>query len=243
MKSDPSKKIIIIGATSGIGKALAELYVQKGNYVGITGRRFNLLQSLRQQYPEQILTECFDVRGDQNIHHLNSLIEQLGGLDLLIYNAGYGEVSKTLNWEIEKATYETNVRGFIEIINYSFNYFVQQGNGHIAATSSIAAIRGNSWAPAYSASKSFMSNYMEGLYMKAKRMRLPIYVTDIQPGFVKTKLAKGNPQFWIAQTDKAVMQIAKAIEKKKWRVYITKRWWLIAQVMKLAPGWLYHKFG
>jgi len=238
-----NKKVIIIGATSGIGKALAELYIKSGHTVGVTGRRKELLSELQQQDPTKIFTECFDVQGNDNITHLMSLIQQTGGMDLLVYNAGYGDTSATLDWQIDKTTYETNVKGFIEIVHYAFNYFVQQGFGQIAATSSVAANRGNSVAPAYSASKAFMSTYMEGLYIKAKKMKVNIAVTDIQPGFVATKMAKADKQFWIVPLDKAARQIMQGIEKKKWRVYISRRWWLIAQIMKWAPAWLYHKVG
>lgn len=247
MTFSSGKKIIIIGATSGIGEELAKRYIQNGCILGITGRRKDLLDEVQKHHPDQIRTECFNVRKDDNIMHIQSLIHKLGGLDLLIYNSGFGDPSLSLDWEVDKATYETNVKGFIEIVHYAFNYFVQQGQGHIAATSSIASIRGNSWAPAYSASKAFMSVYMEGLYMKAKKLAKAnkgpqkIFITDIQPGFVNTKLAKGNGQFWVAPVEKVADQIHQAIEKKKWRVYVTRRWWLIAQLMKWAPGWLYHR--
>lgn len=247
--SSSNKKLIIVGATSGIGKELAIRYVQNGSMVGITGRRKELLDEIQKEYPDQIITECFDVRGNNNIMHIQSLISKLGGLDLLIYNSGYGNPTQTLEWEFDKITYETNVKGFIEIVHFAFNYFVQQGHGHIAATSSLASIRGNSWAPAYSASKAFMSVYMEGLHMKAKKLArktksaVNVSITDVQPGFVNTKQEKGYGQFWVAPVEKAGKQIVKAIEKKKWRVYITRRWWLIAQLMKWAPGWLYHRVG
>jgi short-subunit dehydrogenase len=249
MMFSSNKKLIIVGASSGIGKALAKLYLENGWLVGITGRRNELLNEIAKEQPSQIMTECFDVRGDNNILHIQSLIEKLGGLDLLIYNSGFGDPSPNLEWELDKKTYETNVKGFIEIVHYAFNYFVQQGYGHVAATSSLASIRGNSWAPAYSASKAFMSVYMEGLHMKARKWarknKSPqtIFITDIQPGFVNTKQAKGNGQFWVAPVEKVGRQIFHAIEKKKWRVYITRRWWLIAQLMKWAPGWLYHRVG
>lgn len=238
-----NKKVIIIGATSGLGKALAEIYVQAGCMVGITGRRNELLQTLQQQYPSQIVTACFDVRENDAVSQLTALIHKMGGVDLFIYNAGYGDPSHDLDWEIDKVTYETNVKGFIELVNYAFNYFVQQGKGQIAATSSIAANRGNSQAPAYSASKAFMSVYMEGLHIKAAKMKTAITVTDIQPGFLATKMAKADKQFWVAPVQKAAHQIVQGIEKKKWRIYVTRRWWLIAQVMKWAPAWLYHRIG
>jgi short-subunit dehydrogenase len=242
-KQKSNKKVIIIGASSGIGKELARIYIERGDTIGITGRRKNLLEEIQSRAPQQIHIACFDVRANENISKLKLLIDQLSGLDLLIYNAGFGDISKTLDWELDRTTYETNVKGFIEIINFTFNYFVNQGHGQIAATSSIASIRGNSWAPAYSASKAFESVYMEGLHMKSKKMKANVAITDIQPGFVNTKMAKGNGQFWVAPVEKAARQIVVAIDKKKWRAYITKRWWLIAQLMKWVPGWIYHKIG
>ena len=243
MTSSSNKRIIIVGATSGIGKEVAKIYLEEGNVLGLTGRRLNLLEEMQIAYPGKVHIAKFDVRGEENISSIQSLITAMGGLDLLIYNSGYGDVSKTLDWELDKATYETNVKGFVEIINFAFNYFAKQGHGQVATTSSIASIRGNSWAPAYSASKAFQSNYMEGLHMKAKKMKANVFVTDIQPGFVNTKMAKGNGQFWVAAPTKAAKQIVQAIDKKKWRAYVTKRWWLIAQLMKWAPGWLYHRIG
>lgn len=244
MKTAP-KKVIIIGATSGIGKEMALQYVEMGHTVGITGRREILLHEIKQKYPAQIFTECFDVRSENNIEHLNALISKMDGVDIFIYNAGYGEPSKTLNPEIEKNTYEINVKGFVDLTAFMFNYFIRQGHGQIAATSSIAANtnKGLSLAPAYSASKAFMSNYMEALYIKAHNLKAKIYITDIQPGFIKTKQNKGNKQFWVSSPQKAAHQIIQAIETKKWRVYITKRWWLVAKLMKYAPSWLYHRYG
>ena len=241
MTSSSVKKIIIVGASSGIGKELALLYAIKGNRVGITGRRDEFLLALKQTYPANIETACFDVMGNDNIAHIKSLMEKLGGLDLLIYNSGYGEVSKQLDISIEERTTRTNVNGFLEIVAFAFNYFVMQGYGQITGTSSIASMAGHGHAPAYSASKSFMSTYLEGLYLKAKHLKLPIAISDIQPGFVKTQMAKGKGRFWEAQPAKAASQIYTAIEAKRFRVYITKRWWWIAQLIKIIPGWLYRK--
>ena len=236
------KKIIIIGATSGIGRELARIYANRGNLVGATGRRQELLYSLQLEYPNHVVTECFDVTAPGNISHLDSLIEKMEGLDLLIYNAGYGEISQEVDWKIDKTTVNTNVSGFIEIIDYAYNYFRKQGYGQLATTSSIASARGNSHAPAYSASKAFQSVYFEGLHMKLKKKNSPIFVTDIQPGFVNTKMAQGKT-FWVSSSAKAAEQIVDAIEKKKWRVYITHRWWVVAKVLKWMPDFVYHKFG
>lgn len=235
------QRIIIVGASSGIGYEIACRYVVNGNKVGVTGRRENLLQKLKEKYQQQIFVSCFDVMGNGNHQKLKSLIDELGGLDLLIYNSGYGEPSKELNWEIENVTTKTNVNGFVEIVTYAFNYFVHQGYGQIAITSSVAAVRGNSLAPAYSASKAFMSNYAEGLNIKAKRLKKKIVITDIRPGFINTKMAKGNGQFWVIPKEKAAEKIIGAIAKKKRVAYITRRWWLVAQMMKFLPYGVYRR--
>ncbi len=237
-------KVIIIGATSGIGRHLAEIYAQQGWLVGVTGRREALLQTLQAAYPHHIYTQVMDVTQDTALENLQQLILQMGGMDLLIYNSGFGDVTLQLDWDTDNQTTLTNVNGFLRLVNYAFNFFIVNAQpGHIAATSSIASIRGNSFAPAYSASKAYMSTYMEGLYMRAKKQHLPIAITDIQPGFVATKMAKGNKQFWVAPPIKAARQIFTALQKRRFRVYITRRWWLIAQLMKWVPGWVYHRVG
>jgi short-subunit dehydrogenase len=236
-------KVIIIGATSGIGEELAKIYAKQGCKVGISGRRQELLDSLQQQFPDNIITECFDVTGNENTKHVDNLIQKLGGLDLLIYNSGYAQLFSSLRWEIEKQTTLVNVNGFVEIVNFGLNYFLKQRKGQIAVTSSIASIRGNSLTPAYNASKAYVSSYMEGLSIKMYKQKLPIYLTDIQPGFVDTDMAQGNGIFWVAPVDKAARQIYQAIKHKRRRVYITKRWWFIAQILKVLPYSIYKNIG
>jgi short-subunit dehydrogenase len=235
------KKLIIVGASSGIGQEIALIYLSMGWKVGVTGRRKSLLEELKERYPTQVIASCFDVMGNENQGKIRQLIADLGGLDLLIYNSGYGDPSRDLNWEIEDTTTRTNVNGFVEIVSFAFNYFAGQGYGQIALTSSVAALRGNSWAPAYSASKAFMSTYAEGLNIKAAKLQKDIVVTDIRPGFVDTKMAKGNGRFWIAPVGKAAAQIVRAIERKKRVAYVTRRWWFIAQILKLLPFALYRR--
>lgn len=237
------QKILIIGATSGIGREMAEQYLAEGCLVGITGRRQHLLDEVKANYGNQVYTTCFSVTDPKCLDFLLQLVSDMGGMDLLIYNAGYGEVSKDLDAGIEWNTVSTNVTGFVKLVSYAFQYFIQKGSGQIAVISSIAALRGNSWAPAYSASKAFISNYAEGLNIKAKKLLKDIVVTDVKPGFIDTKMAKGNKRFWVMPPAKAAAQIRAAIKKKKRKVYITRRWWLVAQIMKVLPYSLYKRLG
>lgn len=243
MNPEQNRNVIIVGATSGIGRELALLYLQNGYHVGITGRRQHLLNEFQQQHPTQVITSCFDVTGNDNIVQLKELVQQLGGMDIFIYNAGYGNVSELPDAAIDNTTIKTNVTGFAETTAWAFNWFCKQGAGQIAATSSVAANRGSSRAPAYSASKAFMSNYLEGLHLKNKRLKKNITITDIQPGFVRTKMAKGYGQFWVSAPEKAARQIFSAIKRKKRRAYITKRWRLIAWLMRNMPYFIYRNIG
>jgi short-subunit dehydrogenase len=238
-----TKKIIIVGGTSGMGKRIAELYAGKNYKIGIIGRRKELLEKFQRQFPEQIETACFDVTGTQNIEQLELLVEKLGGLDILIISAGGGDVSEELSWETDKWIVNTNVNGFVQIANWAFNFFVKQNHGQLATISSIAAIRGNSLAPAYSAAKAFQSVYFDGLSMKAKKMGKNVFITCIEPGFVASKETNNKKLFWIVPVDKAARQIISAIEKKKKKAYISKRWWLIAKFLKWAPDWVIYKIG
>lgn len=238
-----SKKVIIIGASSGIGKRLAEFYAERNYSVGITGRRKELLEQISNQYSQQIQYECFDITKSDSITHLDALIKKLGGLDLLIISAGTGEPSEQLHWSIDKTTTETNVSGFVQIANHAFNYFARQGHGQLVTISSVAANRGGHHAPAYNASKAFQSSYFEGLSIKALKLKTDITVTCIEPGFVDTKMAKGDGIFWLVSVDKAALQIISAIDKKKRKVYISKRWGLIAWLMRNMPYWIYRRIG
>lgn len=236
------RKAIIVGATSGIGKGLAEILVQNGYKVGISGRRINLLDELKSKNPDLYVTRNFDVTDTNNIFkNLEELTEELGGLDLLIISSGTGDLNETLDFHTEKQTIETNVSGFTAVAGWTFNYFKNQNSGHLVAITSIGGLRGNRQAPAYNATKAYQINYLEGLRQKAKKANLGIFITDIRPGLVDTEMAKGDGLFWIASVEKATSQIYKAVLKKKKVAYITKRWLLIAILLKLLPGPVYER--
>jgi short-subunit dehydrogenase len=95
---------------------------------------------------------------------------------LLIISSGIGDVNQNLNYEIEKQAIDLNVVGFTAICDWSFKYFEGQKQGYLAVITFIAGLRGSSLAPAYSATKSFQIKYLEGLRLKAKGMKLPIYI-------------------------------------------------------------------
>lgn len=236
------KKAIIVGATSGIGRELAKLLSNNNYIVGITGRRTNLLEEIKSENPTSYFIKTLDITDtEQTEQRLIELIKEIGGLDLLILSSGIGDLNHNLDFEIEKRTIETNVLGFTLITNWAFNYFEEQKFGHLVAISSVGGLRGSRQAPAYNATKSFQMNYLEGLRQKAKKLNTNISVTDIRPGFVDTDMAKGEGLFWVSKVDKAAQQIFDAINRKKRVTYVTKRWRIIASILKNLPRPIYDK--
>jgi short-subunit dehydrogenase len=242
IKLTNQKKAIIIGATSGIGRELAISLISKNYLVGITGRRTENLNEILKKYPESTFISTFDITETQTIiPSLKSLVEKLGGLDLLILSSGYGDINENLDVKIEINTVETNVTGFTAVAIWAYKYFQNQGFGHYAAITSIAGLRGGRSAPSYNASKAYQINYLEALRQKANKENKQIYITDVRPGFLDTAMAKGDQKFWVTSTLKASKQILKAIAQKKTVVYVSKRWALIALILKIIPNWLYKK--
>ena len=236
------KKAIVVGATSGIGRELAITLINRNYLVGITGRRSENLNEIFRQYPQSTFTSTFDITETQMIDpSLDGLVEELGGLDLLILSSGYGDINENLDVKIEIDTIETNVTGFTTVAIQAYKYFQNQGYGHFAAITSIAGLRGGRSAPSYNASKAYQINYLEALRQKANKEGKQIHITDIRPGFVDTAMAKGDQKFWVASTSKASKQIIHAIEQKKTVVYVSKRWALIAFLLKIIPRSIYKK--
>jgi len=236
------KKAIIIGASSGIGRALAVQLSHQGYAVGVTGRREELLVDLARSVPGPLYYEAFDVTDEYALRRgFVALVEKLGGLDLLVVSAGIGHINADLHWEEERQTIAVNVEGFAAAANLGMRHFLTQGSGHLVAVSSLAALRGGGAAPAYNASKAFVSSYMEGLRQNVARKGLPITTTDVKPGFVDTAMAKGAGLFWVTSADKAAVQILRAIRSRKSHVYVTRRWRLVGWIMKLLPDVIYDR--
>ena len=234
--------IIIIGATSGIGKALFEKYATDGNRIGIVGRRTHLLDELQQQHPECTITATADITKQDEVERaIHDFTKELGHVDLAIVCSGTGEINPTLDYALERPTLDTNVMGWTYVIDTLFHLFEQQAHGHLVAITSTGGLRGEPMAPAYSATKAYQINYMEALRKKAFKASGKVIVTDIRPGLVNTAMAKGEGLFWVMPVEKVASQICAAIRKRKSKAYVTKRWHVLAIINKNLPFTLYKR--
>ena len=250
--------IIIIGATSGIGRALFEKYATNGNRIGIVGRRTHLLDELYQEHPDTAITATADItKQDEIARAIDILYSELKHIDLAIVCSGTGDINASLDYAVERPTIDTNVMGWTFVVDTLYNIFEQQGHGHLVSITSAGGLRGEPMAPAYSASKAYQINYMEALRKKAFKsgghikvtdIRKKAFksgghikVTDIRPGLVDTAMAKGEGLFWVMPVEKVASQIIAAIRKEKSKVYITKRWHVLAIINKSLPFMFYKR--
>jgi short-subunit dehydrogenase len=215
--------------------------VQNKYRVGITGRREAHLLELQKEQPEQIQIAAFDTTEPNAIEQLEALEKRLGGIDLFIISAGIGHLNLDYDYSLENETNQLNVFAFTRLVNWSMRYFEKQGWGHLVNISSVASRRGGRQAPAYSASKAYQSIYLEGMAQKVAYDKLPIYTTDVRPGFVKTAMAKADKMFWVSSKEKAARQIFQSIQRKKRIVYISRRWVIIAWILERIPWFIYKR--
>jgi short-subunit dehydrogenase len=228
------KGAVIIGGSSGIGRALALKLSRDGYRVGVVARRTELLEQLASELSGECITKVLDVsQPDRAMPVLRGLIDQLGDVELFVICAGTGSENPTFEWEPERDTIIVNVLGFAGMVNVAVAHLQERGSGHLVGISSLAALRGFGGAPAYAASKAFVSNYLQGIRYRFRKLKLPIVVTDVQPGFIDTRLAGGR--FWMATPETAARQIAAAIRAGREHIYVTSRWRLIAWLMRIVP--------
>lgn len=234
--------IIIIGATSGIGKALYEHYASQSHRVAIIGRRTHLLEKLRQDHPSNTMIATADVTNQEEIAQaIKSFQQELGQVDMSIVCSGIGEINQSLDYAIERSTIDTNVTGWTFVVDMLYSIFEEQKHGHLVAITSAGGLRGEPSAPAYSATKAYQINYMEALHKKAFKGGGQVLVTDIRPGLVDTAMAKGEGLFWVMPVEKVANQIVTAIRKRKSKAYVTKRWHVLAVINKILPYCLYKR--
>ena len=231
-----AKKAIVMGATSGIGMEVAKLLAAKGWQVGIAGRRIERLQALISQGGITCYQQI-DVTSPDAPAQLLELIDKLGGMDLYFHSSGIGWQNNTLDIEKELKTVETNGLGFTRMVDTAFNWFAthHQNNSkaRIACITSIAGTKG------LGAAQRFQNHYLECLSQQARMRHLPIAITDIRPGFVKTDLIAGSSYPLQLKPEDVAKHIVSAIENGKEVKVIDWRYDILVFLWRLIPRWLW----
>lgn len=240
--SGPQQSAIIVGASSGIGEALARQLHQAGWRVGLLARRIDRLSAIAAELGSDVSMGFIDIAKEGCAKAFHQMATSMGGVDLVVLSAGCGYLNPDHELAPDRETVAVNVSGFMEIATEAFVYFEQRGRGHLAAITSVAALRGNADGAAYAASKAFQSVYLDGLRDSARQKKLAICVTELQPGFVDTAMMKTRVplspmlrRLVVSDATTAARQMLRAIQRRKKHAYITKRYALIAFFAKLLP--------
>lgn len=232
------KKAIIIGATTGIGEALAQLLIRNNYKVGITGIENEIIKNIEESSSSNLKIKKLDCISGNCSEILAEFIDDLGGLDLLIFSAGIGNLNKDLGFKVENRANKVNVLGFTEIADWCYRFFEKQGYGHFVSISSIAGLWGYWKAPAYHAAKAYQINYLEALRQKAIKSGKSICISDIRPGFVDTKMSKDKKRIWVISREKAANEIYETIKRRRSVCYCSTRWQVAAFIIKYTPSWV-----
>ncbi len=233
------KRIIVVGASSGMGLRVARLFADMDFRVGVAARRIQPLLDLAAQYPNQIETAAIDVTAENADKLFLDLVDRLGGMDILLYSAGCGWNNPQLNPEFDSRTVRTNVDAFTAIISTAYRYFRDSKcPGHIAAITSIAGTKGIGISATYSASKRYQNIFLQSIEQLANQQKVDLRITDIRPGFVDTDLLDTASRHYplLLNPDKVSQRIVKAILKRKRCVVIDNRWAVIVALWRLIPN-------
>jgi short-subunit dehydrogenase len=235
---------IIIGASSGIGLELVRHLAGRGCRLGIAARRKSLLDEQAALLPQVCCVRAMDVsRPDDALPGFQSLLAALAPVDFVYLCAGTGHLNPDLRWELEDETIRVNALGFAALAAAALAFFLKQGRGRLVGITSVAAVRASSAAPAYGATKAFESHYLQALRLRARRSGLPVGVTEIRPGFVATAMMKTDRPFWVLTPAAAARQIVAAAEAGQTLAYVSRRWRLVACLLRLLPDALYARLG
>lgn len=246
------KRIIIFGASSGIGELLAKKYAQQGNRVCACARRMERLQQLKSLYPNEIEVYDVDVASawqqegasaqDTVGYKFSKMVKVMGGVDLVIYCSGVGKQNKMLDMGIECSTINVNVKGFTAVVNATVEYAKSvTHNVQFATIASVASVRGISISASYSATKMYQVRYMESMRQLAAIEKWNMTFTSILPGFIATDFIKDRKYPMTMPLEHAVKCIKKAIDKKKNYKIIDWKWSILVGLWKIIPNSLWYR--
>jgi short-subunit dehydrogenase len=236
---------LIIGASSGIGREIATQLAARGFRLGIAARNAKALAELsRILGPDHCVFEPFDIASTEAAcGGFHRLCATLSDVDYVYLVAGTGFPNPTLDPALEEETVRVNCLGFAALAAEAMRLFRAQGRGHLVAITSVAAVRPSGQAPAYGASKAFASTYLEALRYWILQNKLPVFLTEIRPGFVDTAMLKAEKPFWVVSPQQAAADILKAVDRKKAMAYVPARWKWVALFLRFLPDGLYAKMG
>ncbi len=236
-------RVVITGASGGLGEALARHYLERGAVVGCIARRAELLQQLAAQFPNQVHIYPLDVRDAAALQAAaRDFMTRAGVPDIVIANAGVSVGTLTQHAEdldVFQQVMDINLQGTVRTFQPFVNAMREAGRGRLVGIASVAGFRGLSGSGAYSASKAAVISYLESL--RVEMHGSGVKVVTICPGYIKTPMTDINPypMPFILPADVAARRIARVIERGSSFAVVPWQMALVGRLLKLLPNWLY----
>lgn len=237
-------KVIVVGASSGIGEALAKQLAQEGAEVALVARREGELKRVAATAPERMKTYVHDVARVDDVPGLfERIVTDLGGLDTIVYAAGVMPPVEEDEYTFDKdrSMMVVNVVAAMAWLNLAAARFEAARSGTIIGISSIAGERGRRGNPGYCTSKAALSTYLESLRNRCSRHG--VNVVTIKPGFVDTAMTRGKPGlFWVISAEQAARSALRLARRgRSASGFVPARWALVAFVVRLLPSFIFRR--
>ncbi|MFQ5698750.1 MAG: SDR family NAD(P)-dependent oxidoreductase [Myxococcota bacterium] len=244
MGETTQRRALVVGASSGIGEALALALASSDYHTAVVARRRDRLEAVAARMREQgrggmARAYAHDVRETHVVADLfGRIASDLGGLDAFFWVAGVMERVAPDEYDTarDRVMIETNLMGAIAWLNEAARHFAAARQGRIVGISSMAGERGRRAAPVYGASKAGLNTYLESLRNRLEP--LGVHVLTVKPGFVATAMLEGRHSFWVSTPEAAALQILRASESARHEIFVTRRWRLVSWALRAMPSFL-----
>jgi short-subunit dehydrogenase len=242
------QRAIVVGASSGIGEAIAKRLASDGAQVALVARRQQELERVARSIAESktgsAKVYAHDVtRFDEAAPLFDRIVDELGGIDCVVYAAGVMPKLEESEYAFvkDRQMVEVNLLGAMAWFNPAAAHFEAKRSGTLVGISSIAGERGRRGNPAYCTSKAALSTYLESL--RNRLSRYGVNVVTIKPGFVDTAMTRGAPGlFWLVSPEQAAKQSLALTRRGSGAVgFVPRRWSLVAWVVRSLPSFLFRR--
>jgi short-subunit dehydrogenase len=244
----PTPVAVLVGASSGIGAALARTFAREGYAVVLLARRTEALTTLAHelntaQGADRARVYAHDVVNYGEVSTLfQTILREMGRIDVVIYNAGVMPrvALNEYNFDKDRQMVEVNLMGALAWLNQAAVLFERQGSGHLVGISSIAGERGRVGAPGYGATKAALSTFLESL--RNRLTRKGVHVLTVKPGFVDTEMLKGAARtFWVIPPEQAAADIYRAVRTRRQTIFTPTRWGWVALIIQHIPSFIFRR--